>query len=152
MTILNAALKNWMLGGSSSGSLATAMGGGKIYIFGGPIPASADVAATNAVLLATVTNNGDGTTGLTFNPPSNGVLTKDGTQVWKCLAANVVAGTATFYRFCGPADTSTTAAGVPALCIQGTVGTDSSYDMTVLTVSLSGSSDFGPVTSYEVAM
>lgn len=152
--ILNTALKNWILYGGSGvgGSLSGAMNGGKLYIFGGPIPASADVAATNAPLLLTITNNGDGTTGLTFGGVSNGIVSKTGTETWKCLAANITTGTAAFYRFCGPADTATTAAGTPALCIQGTVGTDSSYDLTVATVGLSNSSDFGPITQFEVAI
>lgn len=152
MISLNTALKNWILGGSSSGSLAGAMNGGKIYIFGGTVPASADVAATGAALLATLTNNGDGSTGLTFASPANGVLPKNGVEVWECAAANTTSGTATFYRFCGPADTATTAAGTPALCIQGTIGTNSSFDMTVASVGLNGSTQFGPVTVFEIAL
>lgn len=151
MVSLNVALKNLMLQ-SSGQPLAGAMNGGKIYIFGGPIPASPNVAATNAVLLATVTKNGDGSTGLTFDTPSSGVLPKAAAETWECLAANITTGTATFYRHCGPSDTATTAAGTPILCVQGIIGTDASFDMTVQSVGLSSSFPFGPITSYEIAL
>jgi hypothetical protein len=151
MVILNVGLKNTLLQGGGK-SFTDAMNGGKVYVFGGPIPASADVAATNAVLLATVTKNGDGSTGLTFGTPTNGVLPKTAAETWECMAANITAGTATFYRHCGPSDTATTAAGTPILCVQGIVGTDSSFDMTVQSVGLSSSFPFGPITSYEIAL
>lgn len=151
--ILNIGLKNWILYGATGagGSLSSAMNGGKLYVFGGPIPASADVAATGATLLAVVSASG-GSAGLTFGSVSNGIMSKNVSETWECLAANVVAGTAMFYRFCGPADTPTTAAGTPALCIQGTIGTDSSFDMTVATAALSSAAAFGPVTVFEVAI
>jgi hypothetical protein len=71
---ISSPLANYLLGG---GGLAAALSGGKIYIYSGAPPANADAGAVSGTntLLATVTNNGDGTTGLTFaTPAANGVV------------------------------------------------------------------------------
>lgn len=152
MISLSTSLKRQILiaGGSS---FASAINGGKIFVFGGPIPANADAAATNAVPLCVVTNNGDGTTGLTFGSPTNGILPQNSSESWECLAANVTSGTATFYRFCVGTDDGTTASieTDAKYRIQGTIGTDSSFDMTVASIALGGN-NFGPITSYEIAI
>lgn len=95
-----------------------AVTGGKMLIFAGTIPASADASIGSATLLATVT--GPSSAGLTFaTTPVSGVLSKDPTQTW-AVASAVAAGTATFFRLVAASDSgvlSTTEAR-----IQGTVG------------------------------
>lgn len=85
-----------------TGSFASLMNGGKIKIFSGDPPASADAAETGT-LLCTITNNAT-STGLTFAASApGGVLSKDATEVW--LGNNVASGTAGYYRFVQAGDT-----------------------------------------------
>ena len=88
------ALRNYML---LTGSLKGALDGGFIKIYSGTVPADADQSLGSAVLLCTITKNGDGTTGLTLNTSvANGAITKFA-ETWS--GTNVATGTATFWRF-----------------------------------------------------
>jgi len=99
------------------------------------VPASADDAIdVSSVLLATISVDADGSTGLTFEAAaSNGVLTKTAAQAW---AGNIVAsGTATFLRFCESSDAGT-AASTTAKRLQDTVGTDISAGLVLTSAAL----------------
>lgn len=147
---ISTALANQLLGGND---LASTLSGGKMYVYAGAVPANADAAAAGATLLATVTESGDGGTGLTFaTPAAGGVLQKTAAEEWKCLAANITDGTAAFYRFCAGSDDGSGAASSGNYRLQGTIGTDMSYDLIVPGTELSTSADFGPVTSFGVQL
>ena len=111
MTVkLSTGLRDKMLNGGAGGGLKGALNLGKINIYSGPQPLTADTAATGT-LLGTVTVDGGGT-GLTFEPPVNGTITKAAGENWK--ATGLAAGTAGWFRFYpasgDPSTTSTTEA------------------------------------------
>lgn len=114
------------------GSLRTALNGGELRLYSGPVPASADSAIniSNTVLCVIKT---DTLAGLTFEATApGGILTKTLTEVWQGTVD--VSGTATFFRFVTPSDTNV---GSTALSrIQGTValiGGDLNISNTALT-------------------
>lgn len=96
MTIkLSTGLRNKMLDGGVSGGVKGALALGKINIYSGPQPLTADTAATGT-LLGTVTVDG-GATGLTFDSAVSGSISKAAAENWKFLGA--AAGTAGWGRF-----------------------------------------------------
>lgn len=96
-------------------ALAAELNGGKLLIYGGAVPATADASIGSATLLRTIGE----TTGINFEAAtSNGMIVKDTSEVWS--AANVATGTATFYRFVTQADDGSSSSSLPRL--QGTVG------------------------------
>jgi hypothetical protein len=104
--------------------LKSELDGGTLKIFSGPVPATAGAAVDGAsVLLAEITVDGDGSTGLTFTTPTTGTLNKSASEDWICLGTNVTSGTATFYRFTEAGDAGT-ALSTTHSRIQGIVGTD----------------------------
>lgn len=111
----------------ATGSLKSLLDGGKIYIYSGPVPASADAAIdVSSVLLDTITAAAGA--GVTFDgAPANGVLKKTAAEVWSGTAA--AAGTASFYRLCVGTDTGSAASGAGNYRVQGSIGTDASFDM-----------------------
>jgi hypothetical protein len=150
MLSISTALANGLL---TTDCFKALMDGGKLTIFNatGGIPANAD-AATSATVLAVLTATGSGT-GLTFATPAvNGVISKTVSEIWECLAADVVTGTAAFYRFCKSGDAGTGAAGSTDYRVQGTVGTDISYDMIVPTTTLTNGVTFGPMTTFQIQL
>lgn len=100
-------------------SVKTALANGKIYIYAGPVPATADEALAGETLLVTITD--DATAGgLDMEATAvNGVLSKAAAQTWRGIVA--ASGTAAYYRFvedgADPSILSTTQKRV-----QGTVG------------------------------
>ena len=109
-----------------SGSLISLINTGSIYVYSGPVPATAGEAVNGASTLLVTINNGG--TGVTFNAtPANGVLVKTASETWSGTA--VATATATFYRFCLGADNGGAVDGTGIYRIQGTVGGDASYDM-----------------------
>jgi hypothetical protein len=106
--------------------LAALLNGASIYVYSGPVPASADVAIDpSCVLLATINNAG---AGVTFNnAPANGVLQKTAAENWSGNVAT--AGSASFYRLCVGADNGSAAAAAGNYRVQGTIGTDASFDL-----------------------
>lgn len=103
---------------------------GFLYIFSGTEPATANEAlnmATTHTKLAMITVSDDGTTGLTFDAPASGVLSKAAAETWSgtCAFDGFDATTtqaATFFRFCAAADNGRGAAdGTTGYRLQGSV-------------------------------
>ena len=107
---LTTALKNYWLG---TGSLKGALDGGRLFVFAGAVPATADAAldmvATHTELIK-MTENTDDSTGLTFGTAASGALPKTTAEDWDGLIDfdGLVAGpgtqTPTFLRFCESGD------------------------------------------------
>lgn len=111
MTVkLSTGLRNKMLDGGASGGFAGSLGLGKINIYSGPQPLTADAAATGT-LLGTVSNGG-GATGLTFELSVGGAISKKASEDWKFAGlSDGTAGWGRFYPAGGnPATTSATEA------------------------------------------
>jgi hypothetical protein len=89
-----------------------------INIYSGAKPASSDTGATGT-LLATITLDGDGVTGISWDTPSGKVMSKPAAAVWRYTG--LADGTAGYFRMFEatdtPANTSTT-----AIRYDGTVG------------------------------
>lgn len=110
--------------------LKNQLDGGFLYIFSGSVPNSADDALdmlNDHTMLAMITVDDDGETGLTFAPPAGNLLSKNSGENWIGTIAFSGAedGETTlspsFWRFCQDGDDPTAAAsGGPRL--QGTVG------------------------------
>jgi hypothetical protein len=103
--------------------------GGFCYLFAGPVPATAAEAldmGADHTQLAMLSVDNDGVTGLTFNAPVAGVLSKTGAEVWEGLVAfdgaedTETTLTPTFFRFCPSGDDGRDGTGT--LRIQGSVG------------------------------
>lgn len=98
--------------------LRGALNGFILKLYAGAVPASADAALGDAVLLTTITEGGDGATLLTMEAPVGGMLSKSPDEVW--TGSNVAGGSPSFYRLVKAADDgglSTT-----AIRLQGTAG------------------------------
>lgn len=132
-TLFSTALKNYA---NATGDMQTALNNGLLGIWSGPVPASADAAVDGScVLLATISNGGNGTK-LTFGPTSTGgVLSKTAAENW---FGNVLAtGTASFFRYYVGTDTGATADTTAAnIRVQGNVGTDMNSEMVLASTAL----------------
>lgn len=107
-------LRNAML---ATGSAKAALDGGRINIYAGAAPASADDAIGGATLLCAITLNSTGT-GIMFDTAAvNGVLAKKPSETWS--GAIAATGTAAWYRHVAAADDGTLSTTAPRL--QGTV-------------------------------
>lgn len=107
-------LRNAML---ATGSAKAALDGGRINIYAGAAPATADAAVGGATLLCAITLNSTGT-GILFDTAAvNGVLAKKPSETWS--GSIVATGTATWYRHVAAADDGTLSTTAPRL--QGTV-------------------------------
>lgn len=110
--------------------LKSQLDGGFLYIFSGSVPDSADDALdmlNDHTMLAMITVDDDGATGLTFSAPSGNLLSKNSGEDWIGTIAFSGADdgettlSPSFWRFCQDGDDPTDAAsGGPRL--QGTVG------------------------------
>ncbi len=147
MLKLSTELLNAML---ATGSLKSLLDTGKIYIYSGPTPASADAAIDpSSTLLVTITNNGT-STGLTFDGAvANGVIKKTGTETWSGTIGT--SGTAVFYRYCVGTDNGSAAAVAGDYRVQGTIGLDASYDLQLSSVSLVAA-NVQPIDSFQLYM
>ena len=103
--------------------------GGFLYIFAGPVPATPSAAlnmGADHTQIARLTEDADGTTGLTFASPVDHTITKAPAEAWRGLVAfdgaddSETTLTPTFFRFCPTGDDGRGAADTPRL--QGTVG------------------------------
>ena len=113
------ALRNNML---VTGSLKSQLDGGFIKIYAGTVPSDADSSIGAAVLLCTITKNGDGTTGLSMaSVAALGAISK-ANEVWQ--GVNALSGTATFWRFVKTGDTG--AASTTEVRLQGNAATSGS--------------------------
>lgn len=126
----------------------SALDGGFIAIFSGPVPATADAAIDMASdLLVTISIDGLGSTGLTFTDAGGGVLVKNAGETWKGTSST--SGTATFYRFYESGD-DPSASSSSTVRFQGTVGTTPyGYDL-VLPSTTIGSSVEVPIAGFTV--
>lgn len=117
---------------ANAGGLKELLNGGKLYLFAGPVPATAD-AALNMVddhtLIGVFTESDDGTTGLTFENPTGGILSKTITEVWASTTAfdgaddGETSLAPSFWRFCAGSDNGQGAAdGSTGYRLQGTAG------------------------------
>ena len=107
-------LRNAML---ATGSAKAALDGGRINIYAGAAPATADDAVGGATLLCAITLNSTGT-GILFDTAAvNGVLAKKPSETWS--GAIAATGTAAWYRHVAAADGGTLSTTAPRL--QGTV-------------------------------
>jgi hypothetical protein len=121
-------LRNAVLGTSS---LATALSGGKIRIFSGAQPDTADHAETGTLLCEISVN--DTGTGLSFESPAGGMMVKDAGETWS--GTNLATGVATWYRHVGSADSGALSTSEPR--IQGrmdVVGADLNLSSVSLTM------------------
>lgn len=118
-----------------TGSLRAALNGGILYIYSGPVPASADNAIDgSSVELAKITVGDDGTTGLTFEATaSGGVLTKTAAESWQGTVE--ATGTATFMRFVESGQSGATSS-TTIKRIQDTVGTSALNGLVLTTAAL----------------
>jgi hypothetical protein len=101
-----------------TGSLTGALTGMVIRIYAGTEPTLPEDSVSGNTLLCVISDNKTGS-GLDFEATvSNGMLTKEGSQVWAgdCIDD----GTATFYRLSGTGDTGGSSAVEKR--VQGTVG------------------------------
>lgn len=125
----------------SAGSLKSLLDTGKIYIYSGAAPLTADDAIGAAVLLVTLSLT-SGATGLTFATPAvAGVLSKTPGETWSGVIAT--SGTAAFFRWKMTGDTD--ALSTTALRLQGTVaaaGGDINLTSTVLVAAATQALDF----------
>lgn len=110
-------------------ALKGALDGGRLFIFAGTVPATAEEAldmVTDHTELVEMTESGDGVTGLTFEAPSGEGMVKAAAETWEGLIdfdgfeSGPGTATATFYRFCTDGDNGRGAATDPR--IQGTIG------------------------------
>lgn len=115
----------------------TALDGGFINIYAGTVPADADAAIGSATLLCTLTEDGDGVTGLTLDQDGH-ILKKPAATVW--AGTNVASGTATFYRHVAVGDTG--AASTTQVREQGLVGLTNAAEMTLVNVTFVASEVF----------
>lgn len=121
-------LRNHVL---AAGSLANALAGGRINIYSGVAPGTADAAVGGATLLCSITLN-SGATGIDMDTAAvNGVLSKAPAQVWS--GVNAASGTAAWYRHVGPGDTGNSSTTAPRL--QGDIAI-SGADLNISNVSL----------------
>lgn len=127
---------------ATANALANAIGlkeqfdNGFLFLFAGLPPASADTALDMVNVhtqIAKFSVDDDGSTGLTFDAPSGGLLSKAAAEAW--LATTAFDGfesaeanlTPTFFRFCAAGDTGRGAAHASTgYRLQGTVGNLSS--------------------------
>jgi len=114
MTKFSTSIRTGML--TSTGA-KTALQAGSLLIYGGATPTDADAAVTGT-LLATLSNNGDGT-GLNFDDAVNALLSKASAQIWKTNSVTTT-GTGTYWRFVATGDDGT--ASTTAKRAQGTIG------------------------------
>ena len=121
-------LRNGVLSG---GSLKSLLDGGRINIYAGTPPATADDAVGGATLLCAITLNSTGA-GIKFDAAAaGGVLQKAPGEVWS--GANVAGGVAAWYRHVAAGDGGTLSTTAPR--VQGLVGV-AGADLNLSSVSL----------------
>lgn len=113
-------------------ALKSALDGGNMYYFAGTVPASAsdalDMGSTHTQVVK-MTNNGDGSTGLTFAAPSGTAMSRNISETWSGTvalngAASGSSAHVTFFRFCPAGDDGRGAA--TGIRLQGTIGASGS--------------------------
>ena len=124
MEQISLGLRNALLGSNNVSGLLT---GCAIYIFNGPIPASADEAldmTSTHTQLAVIEPSG----GISFDTPTNGLLPKQASQTWEGTIAfdgaqsGASSLAATFFRIAASGDNARGAGSSTSYRIQGTAG------------------------------
>ena len=116
-------------------SAATTLTGGKIKIYSGAPPVTADAAATGTLLITISDNGGSG--GLSFEPTiTDATLTKLATQVWKGTIA--ATGTAGYFRWVMGSDDGSPS--TTQVRIQGTVA-QAGGDMNLSSLTVTASEE-----------
>jgi hypothetical protein len=123
-------LRNAML---VTGSLKSQLDGGFIDIYAGSVPADADAAIGSATVLCTITQDGDGSTGLTLAATAASGAVSKANEVW--AGTNDSSGTATFWRFYKTGDTG--ALSTTAIRLQGIAAT-SGAELILTSTALAG--------------
>ena len=125
---LSTGIRNKMLNGGVNGGVKGALAGGKINIYSGPQPISADTGATGTLLATVNANNA----GLNFDEAVAASISKATAEDWSFTG--LANGTASWFRFF-PAggDPSTTSA--TEARIDGSIA-NAGGDMRVATVSI----------------
>jgi hypothetical protein len=109
MALLSNSLKELVLDSAGYAHILTGVaagagsgGAGKIYVYAGVDPGSADAALTGQTLLGTITADAGATPSLLFAVATGGVLPKKVSQTWSTGAMTIAGGplTATYARFC----------------------------------------------------
>lgn len=121
-------LRNGVLSG---GSLKSLLDGGRINIYAGTPPATADDAVGSATLLCAITLDSTGAGINLDTAAAGGVLQKAPGEVWS--GANVAGGVAAWYRHVAAGDDGTLSTTAPR--VQGLVGV-SGADLNLSSVSL----------------
>jgi hypothetical protein len=86
-----------VVAGGTAGAAHTGLG--KLYIYAGTDPLSADAALSGQTLLCMLTSDaGVGSTFLSFSPASSGVISIHSGEVWS-VASILATGTASYARF-----------------------------------------------------
>jgi hypothetical protein len=101
-------------------SFKSQMDGGKLHIYSGTPPATADAALSGNTLLCTLSEDGGGT-GLTFDAAADGAIPKAAAEVWKGVI--VATGTSSFFRFTSAADGTAGTLSTTYPRVQGTIST-----------------------------
>ena len=110
---LSTGLRNGLL---VTGSLESLMASGKIKIYSGTVPATADDALGSATLLCTIDRSGSGIN--LDTTATNGTILKLGSETWS--GVNAASGTGTFFRHATASDTGVSS--TTEVRIQGTFG------------------------------
>lgn len=129
-----------------TGSFRTIMALGFINIYSGSRPATADEAVpAGCVLLATIKNGADDSTGLTLEADAtSGSLGKTAAETWREDSV-LATGVATWFRYYEAADTPADASTANAR-IDGSVGT-SGADLNLSSVNLTASAPINVTTA-----
>lgn len=145
-------LANSSLAAAAANGVSTALTGGQVFLYAGPVPANANAAldmVSSHTEVAILTVDGEGT-GLSFDPSTDGFLYKSALEVWKGLVsfdgadAGETTLTPTFFRFVASGDNPREEGTDPRL--QGTVsGQNGNGDMKLVspTVTANGSNEVG---------
>lgn len=113
----NTALWTALLGDTD---LASAINGGFLYYYSGPVPTDLDAAVdASCVKLLKVSLDG-GSTGLTLTTPDLGAMAKPTADTWSGTA--LATGTPTFFRWCLGADDGSLSSVAGAYRMQGSAG------------------------------
>lgn len=121
---LSNGLRNFLLSG---GSFKEALDTGKIILYTGAGPASANDAATGTKIVE-ITNGGSG---ITLDTASGGTISKTPSESWS--GTNIASGTVGYWRWVAPGDDGTLS--TVAVRLQGTCGL-AGADMNMSSVNL----------------
>ena len=127
-------------------ALKAALDGGTLYIFDGPVPASAADDTSGATLLVAIESDAMDTK-LHFDTPISGLLPKDPGETWE--GTTVSAGTAVFFRFCEDGD-DPESADANANRVQGLCGTSPYTAQLVMATTTLGSGATVPVAAFSL--